>query len=445
MNNNNKLILGGLGSIVVVLIIFVLSQNPASNRRHRNLAPVEKNAMSNDLSNPQPPIPQESPIRIAKATFFLENSGSMFGYLTSNSNYVQAVNNLALNLDFSDMNTETVFNLINGNGEDVKITPLGNNRSVFRSLLNPDSFNRGNINTSDLTKMFEIALENAENNYISILVSDGLYDVGGEISPLNALDSETSSTAIKFNDRIRQNPNLQTLIVKLTSQFRGRYTYSSRRGSVGLDQERPYYIWIFGNNELLNKYFSEEYFKNHLPGYQAMARFFKLDGFTIPYEATSLEKLGSFRFERGSRKKLNGTEKDRMGRGFQFSIAADYSSIPYSDEYKLSIENYECSEFFEVSNIQKFDTTKLFVVNGIVPTHLISVKTAQNPFGTLQVNLKNSIPLWISQTNSEDETNIIGDSQYTFGFEKLIRGITDAYTHASRRDNLASFIIEINN
>ncbi len=167
--------------------------------------------------------------KIAKATFFLENSGSMFGYLSSNSNYVQAVNNLALNLDFSDMNTETSFNLINGNGEDVKITDLGNNPKIFKSLLNMGGFNKGNIHTSDLTKMFEIALKNASSDSISILVSDGLYDVGGEASPLNALDAETSSTALKFNERIRQNPNLQTLIIKLTSNFEGRYTILIQR------------------------------------------------------------------------------------------------------------------------------------------------------------------------------------------------------------------------
>ncbi len=227
--------------------------------------------------------------------------------------------------------------------------------------------------------------------------------------------------------------------------MKGDILYSSKDGYVKLDQERPYYIWIFGNNELLNKYFSEEYFRNNLPGYQAMARFFKLDGFKIPYEATSLEKLGKFRFSRGSRKKLSEVEKDRMGRGFQFSIAVDYSSIPFSDEYKSSVVNYECSTNFEVSKIQKFDTAQLYVIKEIMPTHLISVMTSNNPLGKLQVNLKNSIPVWISQTNSEDELNISQDSEHTFGFKKLIKGITDAYSHASKTENLASFIIEINN
>ena len=56
----------------------------------------------------------------------------------------------------------------------------GNDPEVFKNRLNQKSFNIGDVRFSDLNRMFEIALDSAKGNQISVLVSDCVYDVGEE-------------------------------------------------------------------------------------------------------------------------------------------------------------------------------------------------------------------------------------------------------------------------
>ena len=61
--------------------------------------------------------------------------------------------------------------------------------------------------------MFGIALDSANGNQISVLVSDCIYDVGEETDPLTALKTEIQKTQQAFRTRL-ENENIQTLVIK---------------------------------------------------------------------------------------------------------------------------------------------------------------------------------------------------------------------------------------
>jgi hypothetical protein len=230
-------------------------------------------------------------------------------------------------------------------------------------------------------------------------------------------------------------------MIKLYSHFDG-YYFPVTGGRIQIKQTRPFYIWIFGRTELLNKYFPEEYIKS-LKGYADMVRFIKFEVLNIPFQAVSQNKKGSFKFNRQDKNILKDVKSDRNGQGFQFSFATCFSSLPYSDSYIQSTNNYLCSDDnYTVTSVTKIKK-RIYEVTSFIPTHLITISTQYSPYCELNVSLKNVVPIWIVNTNSDDESNIKEDTTQTFGFKFLTNAITEAYSYKNKEKNITNFTFEI--
>lgn len=382
---------------------------------------------------------------ISKVIFFIENSGSMLGYVKKANDYKNAIVSLSYFPEFD--NSKKEFYFINGTinpskKSNISLNLIGTDPELLKNNLNQSSFKKfGDPRYSDLTRMFEKALSCAKGDEISILVSDCIYDVGEESDPLTALKIETEKTKKVFRDRLTTE-NIQTIIIKAESQFEGNYYFASKKGSQSINQKRPYYIIIFGDSRLLNKHFTEENIANKISGYFSMARFMKIDNIKIPYQATNQNSKGKFKFDKFNKNKLIKAEKDRNGQGFQFSIAIDYSSLPFPDTYYKAKDNYQLSGTYKIFDIYT-PTKKLPDVTTFNPTHLITIYTSSSPYGNIELTLKYIIPSWITETNSDNETDIIGDTKHTFGFQYLINAITDAYQYKNKQLDIATFKFEI--
>ena len=417
-----------------LVISATINLNACNNRREKQANSKYTEVKENPIIN----VPEK---KIKKVTYFIENSGSVFGYVRNFSEYVSAISELSEKPEFVSENTIRSFNFINGN--DLTINYLGNDPILLKNNLNVRGYNCGDILHSNLNEMFQKALDNCGDGLISILISDGIYDIGEEDAPFNALVTKGKETRSKFIKKLEKG-DIQTILVKLNSSFNGDYCYASKRGRITINHKRPYYIWIFGESSLLNKYFTEEYISTKLAGYESMVRFFKLGQVHIPYQATSQNKLGNLKFGKRDKNILEDVEMDRNGRGFGFSVAVDFTSLPLSDTYFNNKANYECSGNFYVVEVQKVVINNLYEVSSFVPSHLIHVHSKLSPYGALSIGLKNTVPLWISTTNIDSETNIETNSSQTFGFKYLIEGISEAYQFVSPQKNIVTFSIAIN-
>lgn len=382
---------------------------------------------------------------ISKVTFFIENSGSMLGYVKKANDYKNAIVGLSYFPEFD--NSKKEFYFINGTSNtfkksNISLNLIGTDPELLKNNLNQNSFNKyGDPRYSDLTRIFEKALSCAKGNEISILVSDCIYDVGEESDPLTALKIETEKTKKVFRDRLTTE-NIQTIIIKAESQFEGYYYFASKKGSQSINQKRPYYIIIFGDSKLLNKHFNEENISKKITGYVSMARFMKIDNTKIPYQITNQNSKGTFKFDKSNKNKLISAEKDRNGQGFQFSIAVDYSSLPFPDAYYKAKENYSLSGTYKIIDIYT-PTKKIHEVTTFSPSHLITISTTLSLYGNIELTLQYIIPAWITQTDSDNETGIIGDSTHTFSFKYLTDAITEAYQYKNKQQNIGTFRIEI--
>jgi len=422
--------------LIFILLIFTIS---CKNRSERINSSETADKNENEIAKAVVAKPKQEVRKIGKAVFYLENSGSMFGYVNGFTEYVDVISELAEKPRFAEEKTKREFYFING-GQNIRITNIGENPAVLKDKLNLKGFNCGDVSKSNLNSMFQLALSKAKNDTISILISDAIYDIGKPQAPMNALSTEGRETRSRFIERLNEG-DLQTIIVKLNSHFEGNY-FPVTGGSVPLKQERPFYIWIFGETELLNEYFPEDYIKS-LKGYSDVARFLKLSELEIPYQVIAHNKIGDFKFAKNNKNKLENVKTDRNGQGFQFTIATDFSTLPFSDSHLNLISNYSCSNTsYSINNVCGVGDLKLYGLN-FTPTHLITAQTLKSPLCQLDISLLNTVPNWIENTNSDDEKNIVGDTSHTFGFKFLTNAISEAYQYKNKEANIVTFKFEL--
>lgn len=394
--------------------------------------------------------------KINHVTMYLENSGSMFGYVNGDTEFVNVVNDLAQFPNLVVDNTDYSYVLISGKKnaqhkkDELTTYDVGHNPSILKAQLNKKGFERPSSGKSDLTEMFKIALNKARGDSISILISDGIYDVGGAKIPLNDLKNEVASTRTAFIKKL-QKDDIETLVIKLESTFDGFYHPANvdnpKEKSLKIIQKRPYYIWVFGNEELLKKYFPENRLKS-LDGYVDMARFQQLRASNLPYIGVGYENFG-FRLDF---KEPNTFELYKNFTSVSsFNIAVDFSDLSVSDTYVISKDNYSTSGNYDVESVESISvnpTSKLkpyLEKLSFKPTHLIKVvsKTKNPELGDFIISLNDFMPNWINETNADTDYPFDGSVDKTFGFRYLIEGIDDAYNETSQTNNIAEFKITI--
>ena len=351
---------------------------------------------------------------------YVENSGSMFGYVSSSTEFKSVIGKIIHDKDFDFM--EISLNFINGDGKSA--CKSFKNKTEFERSLSRTGMKVGDTKTSDLNEMLNTMLTNANGDTVVIFISDGIYDVGSNnYDALKALGDNTRETV---RMKLRKNDATQAVVIKMQSQFDGNYCYATKNSSKYYNDKRPYYIWILGKGELLNKYFFDDKISKW-PGYKNHSRLQVTKNLSIPFKLSSENQKGSARI-RGNNT-LEGCSPRHNT--FAFSIIVDYKNLAFSDEYLADISNYDCDNNFNISQIYKASKQAKIAagVNEYKRPFVITFETGRKPMGTLNIKLYNKKSAWIDASNADDE-NVI-DSDHTFGFSTLMEGIVGAYTDLS--------------
>ncbi|MFT4684944.1 MAG: hypothetical protein ACI9EK_001349 [Psychroserpens sp.] len=373
---------------------------------------------------------------IDTANIYLENSGSMYGYVSGNGNFSSVVSTIAADCDLNFSNVN--YNLVNG-----QTTNLGTNLATFlKPVAGVKAMRVGDPSTSNLNLIFEKTLEKAGNGNISILISDGIYSVKGT-GLIQKLRTASTLTRNKFVNRLREDGSLTTLLVKYESRFKGKY-YPASGGEIGIDQNRPYYVWVIGESELIKHKFKEGYFQNQ-PGFVDIVKFAKLNIGDVQCQYVDHNQIG---FARVGENKLSLDDVDVNNRNeFTFSLAFDFSKVPYNDQYFNNMAVYSCDigySVIEVSSSDNLDATSQIGLDINKYKHIVTYSKTGAPWGTMKVSVKNIVPNWIQDTNIDDDFSINENTSQTFGFKHLINGISDAYNYVNDTEDVANFKINLN-
>ncbi len=327
----------------------------------------------------------------------------MDGYMCDGSQLKDAIYDFVSDLNRNTDTTQLYY--INS-----QIIPYKGNLTSYIKDLNPTSFRKagGNTSNTDLGSIIASVLGTVNDSTVAIFVSDCILDL-----PAKDAQKFLTNCEIRIKDEIiniqKRVPDLGVEILKLSSDFNGKYFYPNGSVEMLKDVKRPYYIWIFGNKNYLAKLniavpFSQLK-KYNLDGVVAFS-----NQSAVPYDI----------FNNGLTSK---TIVPNHG-NYQVTIQADFSTTLQPEGMVQDKENYT----FNNSTI---------VVDGVYPisdaqskySHFIKFTI---PKGTTIAQdcltfHTPKLPSWVSESNDETGANIQSNLDKTTGIKYLIQGVADAY------------------
>lgn len=334
---------------------------------------------------------------------FIENSGSMDGYMCDGSQLKDAVYDYVS--DINRVSTKTELYYINS-----KLIPYNRNLTNYIKALNPAAFKNagGNRSNTDLGDLIANVLNEVNDTTVCIFVSDCILDLPAKDAQKFLINCE-----IRIKDEVintqKRVPDLGVEILKLSSDFNGKYFYPNGTVEILKDVKRPYYIWIFGN-------------KNYLSKLNAAVPFSQLTKYDFK-GIVAFASQSNVPFEIFNNALTSKIVVPAHG-DYHITIQADFRATLQPDGVVQDKGNYT----FNNSTI---------VVDGIYPisdpkskySHFIKFTI---PKGTnvaqdcLSFNTP-KMPSWVSESNDDTGTNIHDNLSKTIGIKYLIQGVADAY------------------
>lgn len=363
---------------------------------------------------------------------FIENSGSMDGYVNGTTEFEAALSDLLVQIQYQYDKENLNINFIN-----TKIYPSQVSEvKDFVEALEPGKspYKVGDRSTSKLNEILKLILDSTSEKDISIFVSDCIYSLDKNKNTQGALEFEKSLTKGAFLEKSKQF-NFATIVLKMKSKFDGSYWKKDNSSEFLPNLDRPYYIWILGANNPINE-LSRKIKLQSLKGFENSYSLSNRTNEKQPYYTVLKEtnKIGSFKQADRHQSDVKSIEDIKYDNGqLQFAIAVDLSGVAVDSAYLKSAKNYEVSEGFVVKSIEKINRNKLsqrdmLIVERTSATHIITVSTTDKyTIQNLKIELSNKIPIWVDESSSLDDSNIKRQLNKTFGFAYLVQGVSEAY------------------
>ena len=347
------------------------------------------------------PSVQAAPKNKPVVKVFLENSGSMDGFMCDGSqlkdgiyNYLTNVKDNASKMELYYINSKTI-------KQDV---PL----SDYIRDLNPSAFQKagGNRAFTDIPNLFKRVLSSVDENTIAVYISDCILDIPNHAAPKFLHITQTDMHSV-FGDKIAKQKNLAVCIYQLESTFSGTFFFP-KGGSQKYNGKLPYYMFVIGSNSQLanlRKKVSESQITHGVKNYCA---------FSPSYDAPTTLLQGN---KPAKSLELN-TQRD--GR-FKFKVQSDLSLSLQNDNILTADSNYTMSN----PNDLAIESISPITSEGSDYSHIIEFSIVDKVFGSVVTINRISMPNWIKQSNDNDGNSVAPSK--TFGIEFILGGISDAY------------------
>lgn len=365
--------------------------------------------------------PQQRSVPDVAYNIYIENSGSMAGYLGNTAEFKKVLINFVSDIP-ALLKKDPQLYFVNEHvcSPQTKKIPLVNYiMNLTPGLLKSVCSSSG---TSLLPQVIDSCTSGMKGK-VNILVSDCIFsDKNGSTTAL-----AEAQMKVFMSKKLEREGNISTIVLKFNSGFSGLY-YNEFKGGKGMKVNkinRPYYLLIFGHKENLAALLKGIDFKSY-PGYEASYCLSANDKTDAAYAAMSFKnRKGEFTVAKPTCL-MRLSDASVVKREFQFSFDADLSRLGYLDDYLLDTRNYIVNDGFAVVNIKKVDTL-----------YNLTVKASKlGSHHDLTLHLKYDIPAWVNNTGNENDSNPTDSVQQhqTFGFKQLMSGISQAYK-ASNNDH----------
>lgn len=381
---------------------------------------------------------------------FVENSGSMNGFINNTSDFQVALGKqVALlchyygydNIRLYYINQDVYPQLVNAADCNQLIGSTNNmcKKNTFGSI--------GETGSTNLNDIFKMALDSVSETSLSIVISDCIYSISGTGTSHSLLGNASNETMNNFLQKSRKMSSLSTSLIQLYSDFDGGYwDYKHPNGSASavLNCKRPYYLCVLGTHKSVDAYLKNIDVRE-MKGYSNQYTISNLDvSKTKASIMNHYGKKGNFRLDVTDGKECHSISKVKArNKVLGFAIGVDLSSYTMSETDKLDTNNYQLGGNYRVIAIKKIDKAELTdptdckIVDQNTLTHFIEIESTGFP-NDLTISIRRSVPEWVKDFSSSDDTKIQTDAneqKKTFGLSYLVDGIAEAYLTLAKDKN----------
>lgn len=346
---------------------------------------------------------------------YIENSGSMDGYMCNGSQLKDAVYEYVS--DLSGISARVELNYINN-----QIVPYKGNLSNYIKTLTPESFKAagGNRSNSDISAMIESVLKQINDSTVAIFISDCILDLPVEDDSRKFLEQCRISIKNAINEGRKKVPNLGIDILKLKSDFTGKYFYPDGNVEMLYNVKRPYYIWIFGNSNILAN------LNNHVPlssldkyGLEGVVAF--ANEIAVPYTITN--------------KSLTSTIINPVKGDYILTLRADFSATLQADDVVQDLSNYSF-----VNPALKIETIQPISDKNSPYTHFINILIPKGTTIAQDVLTFNrpKLPSWVDKSNDSSGKDVKRNLSRTTGIKHLIEGAYGSFNKDGKSKNITT-------
>lgn len=349
---------------------------------------------------------------------YIENSGSMDGYVKGQTEFEQIVYNYLVDLKQIRIAKELNLYYINS-----QILPQQDDIRDFIEKLEPSSFKAkgGNRGTSDIALMIKDVLNEMNDSIVSIFISDCIFSPGKGKNAEEYLVNQQIGIKNFIGDYINEHPNFAVVGYRCMSQFEG-LCYDKNDSGKYYKGSRPFYVWLFGGQGAINRIRIEMQRNNrYLKSAENVFTVFA-GGIDMPDSCYAIKiKSGNFDLDKLDPKhSIKNLKADKSGR-IRFSVEVNYAPLILSDDYLCNTELYELSDpKFELVSVERINEYKKY-------SHLLTFETEHVHPTTLEVSIKTDIPKWPELYNDNEGNEITeNNADKTFGIKYMTEGIASA-------------------
>lgn len=343
--------------------------------------------------------------RPSKIKLYVENSGSMDGYMFDGSELKDAVYSYVSALATHSDTTDLYF--VNSN-----IYNVGTSLDDFVYSMSPVVFHKspGNKANTDIADIFKMVLSQVEENSISVLVTDAILDMPKGASAF----FYTKQTQIKsiFENHLKNNPDFAVEIFRMSSRFNGKYYYAG--GSVLLNnQYRPYYMFVFGSKQTLGtakNIVSKNQIQHGVENYYAYSSYTQVPFVVLNKNGQNNKGYFEVRLQQKSvpivaKVDLNNTllDEDEL-------IMPDYYKVGFGDDS------------IKIKSIKRLKKEPEY-------THSFTISLPENAKES-GVNIyfcPPPYPFWLYDVNDDLADASVATTMKTTGIKYIVEGISDAF------------------
>lgn len=387
--------------------------------------------------------------QVSKVNFFMETSASMAGYFNGSTEFVEDIPNLLVDIERKESFGKAPLKIYYVADS---LTPYtGSTKDFIREI---STTKVATEKSSEMHKILEMIASKTDSNDISLFVSDCILSYPDHVIKTNPQINQQKAPGelkalVKDTFFELKKKGISASLYGFSSAFFGNY-YTYQNAKLKLDgQERPYYLWVVGNKELVSKFNKKLADLNSFkPVIDLNFGLFDetIDGFETFF---TYEKSGEWQPKDKEISELKASKKNPA----VFAIAVDLSSLPNSitspdyliNHFIPSSENLEFkikkilrTEDVDKSNLKR---EKSFLTNN---THVIVIEVSDIYKGTGSIDLK--LPLVYDNgykaMSTMDDSILDSIPGKTFALEHLIDGVREAYENSN--DNFIHILIPVN-